>query len=119
VFSTWSGKPISPNNVLRRWIVRCGVRRHAREADGHAGNVRIPLQVDVGAGDAVVPPPVVLDYPGLLDLPRARLRAYRPETSIAEKTEAMVRLALANSRMKDFFDISTGWPRPRPSTARR
>jgi predicted nucleotidyltransferase component of viral defense system len=69
------------------------------------GNVRIPLQVDVGAGDAVVPPPEVLDYPGLLELPRARLRAYRPETSIAEKTEAMVRLALANSRMKDFFDI--------------
>jgi len=29
----------------------------------------------------------------------------RPETSIAEKTEAMVHLALANSRMKDFFDI--------------
>jgi hypothetical protein len=69
------------------------------------GNARIPLQVDVGAGDAVVPPPEVLDYPGLLDLPRARLRAYRPETSIAEKTEAMVRLAVANSRMKDFFDI--------------
>jgi hypothetical protein len=69
------------------------------------GNVRIPLQVDVGAGDAVVPPPEDLEYPGLLDLPRARLRAYRPETSIAEKTEAMVRLALANSRMKDFFDI--------------
>ena len=69
------------------------------------GNVRIPLQVDVGAGDAVVPPPETSDYPGLLDLPRARLRVYRPETSIAEKTEAMVRLALANSRMKDFFDI--------------
>ncbi len=69
------------------------------------GNVRIPLQVDVGAGDAVVPPPEVVDYPGLLDLPRATLRTYRPETSIAEKTEAMVRLALANSRMKDFFDI--------------
>jgi len=69
------------------------------------GNVRIPLQVDVGAGDAVVPAPEVLDYPGILDLPRARIRAYRPETSIAEKTEAMVRLALANSRMKDFYDI--------------
>ena len=69
------------------------------------GKVRIPLQVDVGTGDAVVPPPEVLDYPGLLDLPRARLRAYRPETSIAEKAEAMVRLALANSPMKYFFDI--------------
>ena len=44
-------------------------------------NVRIPLQVDIGAGDAVVPPPEVL-----LHLPRAQLRAYRPETSIAEKT---------------------------------
>jgi hypothetical protein len=61
--------------------------------------------VDIGAGDAVVPPPEMLDYPPLLDLPPARIRAYRPETSIAEKTEAMVLLALANSRMKDFFDI--------------
>jgi predicted nucleotidyltransferase component of viral defense system len=69
------------------------------------GKVRIPLQVDIGAGDAVVPPPEMLDYPSLLDLPLARIRAYRPETSIAEKTEAMVLLALANSRMKDFFDI--------------
>ncbi len=58
------------------------------------GKVRIPMQIDVGAGDAVVPPPDTVDYPGLLDLPRARLRVYRPETSIAEKTEAMVRLAI-------------------------
>ena len=69
------------------------------------GNVRIPLQVDVGAGDAVVPPPEIREFPGLLNFPRATLRMYRPETSIAEKTEAMVRLGLANSRMKDFFDI--------------
>ena len=69
------------------------------------GNARIPLQVDVGTGDAVVPPPETVDFPGLLDLPRARLRVYRPETAIAEKTEAMVTLALANSRMKDFFDV--------------
>jgi hypothetical protein len=69
------------------------------------GNVRIPLQVDVGAGDAVVPPPELQEFPGLLDLPRATLRMYRPETAIAEKTEAMVQLGHANSRMKDFFDI--------------
>jgi len=69
------------------------------------GNITIPLQVDVGTGDAVVPAAEVLQYPGLLDLPSAKLRAYRPETSIAEKCEAMVRLAAANSRMKDFFDV--------------
>jgi hypothetical protein len=69
------------------------------------GKVRIPLQVDIGAGDAVVPPAQTVDFPGLLELPRARVRVYRPETSIAEKTEAMVRLGFANSRMKDLFDI--------------
>lgn len=69
------------------------------------GNIRIPLQVDIGTGDAVVPPPEMLEYPALLGFPPPRIRAYRPETSIAEKTEAMVLLALANSRMKDFFDI--------------
>jgi hypothetical protein len=67
------------------------------------GPIQSGLPVDVAAGDAVVPHRK--SWTGLLDLPRARLRAYRPETSIAEKTEAMVRLALANSRMKDFFDI--------------
>ena len=55
------------------------------------GHVRIPVQVDVGTGDAVVPPPALRDFPGLLELPQARLRMYRPETSIAEKTEAIVR----------------------------
>jgi hypothetical protein len=70
------------------------------------GNVRIPLQVDVGAGDAVVPPPEVLDYPSLLDLPRARIRAYRPETSIAEKTEAMVSRGVANDVLVKITSIS-------------
>jgi predicted nucleotidyltransferase component of viral defense system len=69
------------------------------------GNIRIPLQIDIGTGDAVVPPPEMLEYPPLLGFPPAWIRAYRPETSIAEKTEAMVLLGRANSRMKDFFDI--------------
>jgi predicted nucleotidyltransferase component of viral defense system len=69
------------------------------------GPARLRVQVDVGLGDAVVPEPVLIDYPGLLDFPRARLRAYRPETTIAEKVHAMVTLGSKNSRMRDFFDI--------------
>ena len=42
------------------------------------GAARIKVQVDVGIGDAVEPPAQWLDYPSLLDLPRPRLRAYRP-----------------------------------------
>lgn len=70
------------------------------------GATRLKVQVDVGVGDAVEPEPVVLDYPSLLDLPRPRLRAYRPETAIAEKLHAMVSLGATNSRMRDFFDIN-------------
>lgn len=69
------------------------------------GSARLRVQVDVGIGDAVLPPPEWLDYPSLLELPRPRLRAYRPETVIAEKFHAMVVLGAKNSRMRDFFDV--------------
>ena len=74
--------------------------------DATLGAARLRVQVDVGIGDAVVPPPEWLDYPGLLDdLPHPRLRAYTPATVIAEKIHAVVFLGLRNSRMKDFFDL--------------
>lgn len=66
---------------------------------------RISLQVDVGMGDATVPAPVAVEIPGLLDLPGASLRAYRRETVVAEKLEAIVVLGLPNSRMKDYYDL--------------
>jgi hypothetical protein len=72
---------------------------------GELGTARLPVQVDVGMGDVVTPPAEWLEYPSLLNLPRPRLRAYQPETSLAEKLHAMVLLDLQNSRMKDFFDL--------------
>jgi predicted nucleotidyltransferase component of viral defense system len=66
---------------------------------------RIAITIDIGFGDATEPGIEVLDYPTLLDLPKPRLKAYAPETVIAEKFQAMVMLGQANSRMKDFYDI--------------
>jgi predicted nucleotidyltransferase component of viral defense system len=66
---------------------------------------RVPLQVDVGFGDAVVPPPEPIEYPSLLDLPSPRLRAYPREVFVAEKLQALVELGIANTRMKDFYDL--------------
>ncbi|MHC5055766.1 MAG: nucleotidyl transferase AbiEii/AbiGii toxin family protein [Planctomycetota bacterium] len=68
------------------------------------GKIRIPLQVDVGFGDAVVPEAGELEYPGFLDFPRARVRAYPPEAVVAEKFHAMAVLGMVNSRMKDFYE---------------
>jgi predicted nucleotidyltransferase component of viral defense system len=66
---------------------------------------RIPIQVDVGFGDVVTPEPVEIDYPALLDSPPPHLRAYPVETVVAEKFNAMVTLGIANSRLKDFYDL--------------
>ncbi len=66
-------------------------------------NARIPIQVDIGFGDAVIPQ--MLDYPTLLAMPAPNIQAYPMETVVAEKAEAIVSLGLTNSRMKDFFDI--------------
>ena len=65
---------------------------------------RIPITVDIGFGDAVEPGVEDIDLPVLLDMPSPHLRAYAPETVIAEKFHAMVALGLANSRMKDYYD---------------
>jgi predicted nucleotidyltransferase component of viral defense system len=79
-----------------------GVRVGCR---AHIGQARIELQIDVGFGDAVVPRPSSVTYPVMLEFPAPELRAYSRETVVAEKFQAMVMLGIANSRMKDFFDL--------------
>jgi len=69
---------------------------------------RLPLQIDVGFGDAVTPAPEEIEYPTLLaDSPTPRLHAYSRYSVVAEKFQAMVMLGIANTRMKDFFDVWT------------
>jgi len=73
---------------------------------GELGGARLSMQIDIGFGDVVTPEPQDVLYPDLLeDLPPPRLRAYPLATVIAEKFEAICVLGMANSRMKDFFDL--------------
>jgi predicted nucleotidyltransferase component of viral defense system len=66
---------------------------------------RISIVIDVGFGDAIEPGAEDIDLPVLLDMPSPHLRAYPLETVIAEKLHAMVALGMANSRMKDYYDV--------------
>ncbi len=66
---------------------------------------RIPLRIDVGFGDAVEPAAEEIEYPTLLDFPNPKIRIYPRETVIAEKFHAIVDLGMANSRLKDFYDL--------------
>lgn len=69
------------------------------------GKARIAVQLDIGVGDAVGVEPEEISYPTMLPLPAPRLRAYPREQTVAEKFEAMVKLDVRNSRMKDFHDV--------------
>lgn len=73
----------------------------------YLGTTQIPITVDLGFGDALGDPKYQIDYASLLDFPAASIRAYSPATVIAEKFQAVVALGIANSRMKDLYDLWT------------
>jgi hypothetical protein len=47
-------------------------------------NARLPIQIDIGFGDAVALQATEVTYPLLLDFPPAILKAYPPERIVAE-----------------------------------
>lgn len=71
----------------------------------HLAGAKIPVQFDIGFGDAVTPGPERVQYPALLDFPAPELSAYPVQTVVAEKFHAMAVLGMQNSRMKDFYDL--------------
>jgi hypothetical protein len=79
-----------------------GVRVRFR---AYLGTARIPMQVDIGFGDPVIPATEPICIPPILDFPPPQMWGYSRESAIAEKLQSMVRLGEVNSRMKDFFDV--------------
>ena len=73
---------------------------------GLIDRARCPMQVDIGFGDAVTPGPEYVQYPVMLsEFAAPKLRVYPRYTVVAEKLEALASLGIANSRMKDYFDL--------------
>nr|WP_213152278.1 nucleotidyl transferase AbiEii/AbiGii toxin family protein [Neochlamydia sp. AcF95]NGY94677.1 hypothetical protein [Neochlamydia sp. AcF84] len=68
---------------------------------------KMPVLIDIGFNDLIIPKPQRIQYPTLLGMPKPVLLGYTLETVIAEKLESIVKLALVNTRMKDFYDLWT------------
>ena len=98
----------APSSVRAEAIREDAVYQGVRvRLEARLGKIVLPLQVDVGFGDAVTPKARKADFPPLLEFPAPRLAMYGRETVVAEKFEAMVTLGLGNSRMKDYYDVWT------------
>ena len=73
---------------------------------GVIDGARCQIQIDIGFGDAVTPGPDDVEYPVMLaEFAAPKLRVYPRYTVVAEKFEALSKLGIANSRMKDYFDL--------------
>ena len=101
------GIDYDPNSVqaaeIREGTAYGGIRCTIQ---ANIGSAKEQLQIDIGFGDAVNPEPEMVELPRILEEASIhQMKAYRFETAIAEKFQAMVELGLANSRMKDFYDI--------------
>ncbi len=68
---------------------------------------KMPVLIDIGFNDVIISTPQTIEYPTLLKMPKPLLLGYTIETVIAEKMESIVKLALVNTRMKDFYDLWT------------
>ena len=73
--------------------------------EARLSSARVPLQIDIGVGDVITPPAEEATMPTILEFEAPRPRIYPRETVVAEKFQAMVQLGIANSRMKDFYDV--------------
>lgn len=65
----------------------------------------VPLSIDVSAGDAITPRPILFSFYELFAPENTfELWAYNVETVLAEKTETILRRGVFNTRPRDFYD---------------
>jgi len=75
------------------------------QLNAYLGKARITVKVDIAFGDIVTPEVLMIEYPTLLNSPVLKLLSYPYESVIAEKFHSIVVLGMANSRMKDYYDL--------------
>lgn len=63
------------------------------------------IKIDLTTGDKITPSEMIFRYKTSLEGNELRLKSYNIETTIAEKIETILSRSIANTRMRDFYDI--------------
>lgn len=71
----------------------------------HMDKLRQPIKVDISTGDIITPKAVIYKYPLMFENRSICILSYSLETVLAEKLETIIRRGVANTRMRDFYDI--------------
>ena len=65
----------------------------------------VPLSVDVTTGDKITPRAIDFSFTTLFNNEKIKILAYNTETLLAEKIETVISRSIANTRIRDFYDI--------------
>ena len=66
---------------------------------------RQALKVDITTGDAITPKEIEYNYKLLVENRNIAVMAYNLETVLAEKLETILKLSIASTRMRDYYDV--------------
>jgi predicted nucleotidyltransferase component of viral defense system len=79
-----------------------GIRVHIL---GHMDQLQQPIKIDISTDDVITPGAITYDYQLMFEERTIKLRAYNTESLLAEKTQTILARGLANTRMRDFYDV--------------
>lgn len=68
-------------------------------------NIKIKFHIDISTGDVITPKAIEYKYKKLFDDSYINILSYNQETIIAEKLQSILERKVANSRMKDYYDL--------------
>lgn len=68
--------------------------------------MRQPMKLDISTDDVITPDAVEYEYKLMFEDRTISLLSYNTETLLAEKMQTILARGLANTRMRDFYDVS-------------
>ncbi|QUO33483.1 nucleotidyl transferase AbiEii/AbiGii toxin family protein [Faecalicatena sp. Marseille-Q4148] len=67
--------------------------------------MRTPLKVDISTGDIITPREVLYNFRLMFEERTISILAYNLETVLAEKMETVIARGVANTRLRDYYDL--------------
>ena len=67
--------------------------------------MRTPLKVDISTGDIIIPREVLYTFKLMFEERTISILAYNLETVLAEKMETVIARGVANTRLRDYYDL--------------
>lgn len=68
-------------------------------------NMRQAIKIDLSTGDVITPQAILFDYKLMFEDRTISIWTYNLETLLSEKLETIMTRSIANTRMRDFYDV--------------